>query len=204
MKISLAGRVAIVTGGASGIGRGIAVELLRAGATIVIADMDISKGEALARDMSPRGEGAMAVHLDVTSNDSVRRCIEEVVERTSQIDILVNNAGVFQSDLGLGLDGDGFNRCLDVNLTGIWRVTREVVPHLRLRGGGRVINIASTGGRRGIGFAPAYCASKAGVINLTQSLASALGADGINVNAVCPGAISTAMREGIVALGPDH
>jgi NAD(P)-dependent dehydrogenase (short-subunit alcohol dehydrogenase family) len=101
---------------------------------------------------------------------------------------------VFQSRLGFDVDDAEFNRCLDVNLTGMWRMARAAVPCLKGRGG-RIVNIASVGGRRGTDFGPAYCASKAGVISLTQSLALALGAEGITVNAVCPGGVATEMMD---------
>jgi NAD(P)-dependent dehydrogenase (short-subunit alcohol dehydrogenase family) len=112
----------------------------------------------------------------------------------------LGNAGVFQKQLGLELDPENFNRCLDINLTGIWRMVRAVIPRFKAQGGGSVINIASVGGRQGVSFAPPYCASKAEVINLTQSLAMALGGDNIKVNTVCPGSIATGMQQDIKAL----
>jgi NAD(P)-dependent dehydrogenase (short-subunit alcohol dehydrogenase family) len=201
MTLSLNGANALVSGSGSGIGRGIALELARAGAVVAIADMDLSKADAVAQELSTVGGKAISVHLDVTRETSVHRCVEDVIRRLDHVDILVNNAGIFQRCLGLEIEEEDFSRCLDVNLTGIWRLTKQLVPHFRSQGAGKVVNISSTGGRRGIDFAPAYCASKAGVISLTQSLASALGSDGINVNAICPGSISTAMRDEIVALG---
>jgi NAD(P)-dependent dehydrogenase (short-subunit alcohol dehydrogenase family) len=137
--------------------------------------------------------------LDVGSVESIECCVAVAIERFRRIDILVNNAGIFQSRLGLDLRDDEFSHCMDINVTGMWRMVRALVPHFRAQGGGRIINIASVGGRRGVGFAPAYCASKAAVINLTQSLALALGADNINVNTVCPGAVATAMQDEIKA-----
>jgi NAD(P)-dependent dehydrogenase (short-subunit alcohol dehydrogenase family) len=143
----------------------------------------------------------MAVQLDVTQPSSVIACIDQVVQRFCCIDILVNNAGVFQRRAAIDLADSDFSDCLDVNLTGMWRTIQATLPHFRRQGGGRVVNIASSGGRRGVGFAPAYCASKAGVISLTQSFALALGSDRINVNAVCPGAVETDMRQEIRQLG---
>jgi NAD(P)-dependent dehydrogenase (short-subunit alcohol dehydrogenase family) len=201
MGMTLNGATAIVTGGATGIGYGIAVALARAGVIVAIADLDLSKAEVAASAIKSEGGEAIAIQLDVTQKVSVYSCIEQAIGSLSHVDILVNNAGVFQRRLGFELDDEDFNRCIDVNLTGIWRMTQALVPHLKSRGRGKIINISSTGGRRGIDFASAYCAAKAGVISLTQSLASALGGDGINVNAVCPGAVSTAMREEIRTLG---
>jgi NAD(P)-dependent dehydrogenase (short-subunit alcohol dehydrogenase family) len=196
----LRGRAALVTGSTQGIGFGIARELARAGSRLVVTGRDRDKAAKAVRELERLGGEALALTLDVTDPDSVANCVAAAIERFSRIDILVNNAGVFQSRLGLELDDEDFNRCLDVNLTGAWRMVRAMVPHFRAQGGGRIINIASMGGRRGVDIAPAYCASKAALINLTQSLAVALGADRINVNAVCPAAVATAMQDEIEAL----
>ena len=191
----------MVTGGTRGIGRGIAHELARAGSRVAITGRDLSSARAVAEEVNTQGGDAIGLAVDVTQDSSVRDCVSEAVRIFSGVDILINNAGVFQRRLGLDLSSDDFNACLDVNLTGMWRMTQALVPYFRRQGGGRVVNVASTGARRGVDFAPAYCASKAGVISLTQSLASALGPYNINVNAVCPGAIETALREEIRQLG---
>jgi NAD(P)-dependent dehydrogenase (short-subunit alcohol dehydrogenase family) len=190
---------AIVTGAGQGIGRGIAVELARAGAALAIADIDAGKAEDTVGVIQALGREAVALQLDVADDESVSRCVAHVVEKFSRVNVLVNNAGVFQRRLGLKTDGEDFDRCLDINITGIWRMSLALVPHFRAHGSGRIVNIASVGGRHGVDFAPAYCASKAGVINLTQSLALALGPDNITVNAVCPGAVGTAMQDQIRA-----
>jgi NAD(P)-dependent dehydrogenase (short-subunit alcohol dehydrogenase family) len=200
-RMSLEGATAIVTGGASGIGHGIAIELANAGAAVAIADLDLAKAKLAAQELNSRHAHAIAVHLDVAKQDSVETCVAEVLRQLSHVDILVNNAGIFQRRLGLELEDDDFSACLDVNLIGIWRMTKALVPNFKARGAGKVVNISSTGGRRGFDFAPAYCAAKAGVISLTQSLALALGPDKVNVNAVCPGSIATSMRDQIRALG---
>jgi NAD(P)-dependent dehydrogenase (short-subunit alcohol dehydrogenase family) len=200
MRIDLHHSAAIVTGGAQGLGRGIALELARAGAAVLVADLHLEAAEIVADEVRAMGCKGAAVRLDVSDRASVEHCVAEAIQQFGRIDILVNNAGIFQNDLGLALRDADFNHCLDVNLTGMWRMTQALVPHLRAHGGGKIINVASVGGRLGIGFAPAYCASKAGVINLSQSLASLLGPDNINVNTVCPGVVSTAMQENIKAL----
>lgn len=200
---TLTDQVALVTGAARGLGRGIALELARAGAAVAIADLDVREAQCVVDEIHRLGQAALAVPLDVSDRESAEECIAQVLRIFSRLDILVNNAGVFQKHLGLLQDEDDFNRCLDINLTGIWRMVRAAIPHLKTPKGGRIINIASVGGRQGVAFAPAYCASKAAVISLTQSLASALGADKINVNAVCPGSIGTAMQEEIRALKAD-
>jgi len=198
---NLTGKTALVTGAARGIGRGIAVELARAGASVIVSDLKIQQdAQSVVAEIAALGHTAIALPLDVTDKESVTRCMREALGQFPRIDILVNNAGVFQRQLGLELGEGDFNSCLDVNLTGIWRTVQALVPHFKAQGGGKIINIASVGGRLGVDFAPAYCAAKAGVINLTQSLAAALGADRITVNTVCPGAVSTAMQEAIRTL----
>jgi meso-butanediol dehydrogenase/(S,S)-butanediol dehydrogenase/diacetyl reductase len=196
----LTGKVAVITGAGRGIGRGIALELAKCGAAVAIADRDVTLAEAVAAEIQTLGLRAMAVEVDVGVQRSADECIAQVLNSLSRLDILVNNAGVFQKRLGFDEDEVDFNRCLDINLTGIWRMVRAAIPHLKAQKGGHIINIASVGGRQGVDFAPAYCASKAAVINLTQSLATALGADNITVNTVCPGSIDTAMQEEIKAL----
>jgi NAD(P)-dependent dehydrogenase (short-subunit alcohol dehydrogenase family) len=196
----LRSKVALVTGGAQGIGRGIALELARAGASVAIGDLDEPKADAVVAEIKARGSPALALPLDVTNEESAKQCVERVVRHFSRIDILVNNAGIFQRRLGFELDDRDFNRCLDINLTGVWRMVNAVLPHFKTAGRGKVVNIASTGARQGVDFAAAYCASKAGVVNLTQSLALALGVAEVNVNAVCPGFVGTAMQDEIATL----
>jgi NAD(P)-dependent dehydrogenase (short-subunit alcohol dehydrogenase family) len=174
--------------------------MARAGSKVAVAGRDSRTAQTVCDEIISLGGEALPVHLDVTDHDSVAKCVAQVVDAFSRVDILVNNAGVFQQHLGLGVADDDFNHCLDVNLTGMWRMVQALVPQFKKQRYGKVVNISSTGGRRGVGFAPAYCASKAGVISLTQSLASMLGADRINVNAVCPGAIETALRQRIKEL----
>ncbi len=176
------------------------MELARAGATVVVADLNPNQAEEVVGEVRSLGRQAFALQLNVADTASVEHCVEQAVKCLSRIDILVNNAGIFQNRLGLELSDSEFNFCLDVNLTGMWRMVRAVVPHFRTQGGGKIINIASVGGREGVGFAPAYCASKAGVINLTQSLAATLAACNINVNTVCPGSVSTTMQDDIAGL----
>lgn len=193
----MTGQTALVTGGALGIGRGIATVLARAGARVIVADRDLARAQVTAQGINAGGGQSLALPLDVADEASANRCIVEAIGHFGGIDALVNNAGLFQSALGLEQDADDFNHGLDVNVTGIWRMVRAIAPHFESRGGGRIINISSVGGRKGVGFAPGYCASKAAVINLSQSLAALLGPRGINVNTVCPGAVSTAMQDSI-------
>jgi meso-butanediol dehydrogenase/(S,S)-butanediol dehydrogenase/diacetyl reductase len=188
-------KIAIVTGGGRGIGRGIVLALARAGADVAIADVDLENAELSAKEVTALGRRALVARVDVTDAQSAKAGVDEALTRFGKIDILVNNAGVVQDHVGKAVTGDDFDRCFQVNLKGIWNVTNAVIPHFRERGAGKIANIASIAGRRGDnGLAP-YSASKAGAISLTQSLAAALGPHNINVNAVCPGLLWTPMWE---------
>ncbi len=197
---NLKGKAVLVTGAAQGIGRGIALQLAKAGANIVVADLCKDKGKIVADDLKALGVDAIAVSCDVTDDLSVIKAIQYALNYFLRIDILVNNAGVFQNHIGMATTMDDFNTNLQVNLNSIWRLSKALVPHFQGNKSGKIINISSVGGRKGLDFAPAYCASKAGVISLTQSMAAELGLDNITVNTVCPGSIDTAMMEEIRAL----
>ncbi len=191
----LSRRLAIVTGGGRGIGRGIVLALAEAGADIAIADVDLAGAEQTADAVASLGREVIVCEVDVADTHSVQRGLDQILARFGKIDILVNNAGIVQDHLGREVTGDDFDRCYQVNLRGIWNVSSAVVSHFRERGGGKIVNIASIAGRRGDnGLAP-YSASKAGAISLTQSMAFSLGQHGINVNAVCPGLLWTPMWE---------
>jgi NAD(P)-dependent dehydrogenase (short-subunit alcohol dehydrogenase family) len=186
---------ALVTGAAQGIGRGIALQLARAGCRVVIADRDLPRAQATADAMQEAGHEVIALLLDVTDATSVGECVQAAITRFGRIDILVNNAGIHCEKIGEASTVEQFTQCLDVNLLGVWRVTQALVPHFKAHGTGRIVNVASINGRKPWADTPGYSASKAAVINLTQSLAMQLGAANINVNAVCPGGIMTAMAD---------
>jgi NAD(P)-dependent dehydrogenase (short-subunit alcohol dehydrogenase family) len=196
---SLAGLAALVTGGAQGIGNGIVRELVAAGARVVIADRDLPGAEAAARQMRTAGGDVIALRVDVTDEAAVSACVEAALKDFGRIDILVNNAGIHCEKIGETSTVDQFTRCLDVNLLGVWRMTQALLPYFRQQGGGNIVNIASINGRKPWVDTPGYSASKAAVINLTQALAMKLGCDNINVNAVCPGGVMTAMADAFTA-----
>jgi len=191
----LKNRTALVTGAAQGIGFGIALELARAGSRVVIADRNLQQAQTAAAELAGAGHEALAVALDVTDEESVRNGVAAAIERFSQIDILVNNAGIHCEKVDELSTAAHFDRCLDVNLVGVWRVTQALVPHFKAHQTGKIVNIASINGRTPWADTPAYSASKAAVLNLTRSLAIKLGADNINVNAVCPGGVMTPMAD---------
>jgi NAD(P)-dependent dehydrogenase (short-subunit alcohol dehydrogenase family) len=194
----LQGQNALVTGGAQGIGRAIALELARAGCHVVIADRDLPRAQAAAEEMQTAGHGVIALPVDVTDARSIHECVQAAIARLQRIDILVNNAGIHCEKIGEVSTVEQFSRCLDVNLLGVWRMTQALVPHFKAFGTGRIVNVASINGRKPWVDTPGYSASKAGVINLTQSLAMQLGASNINVNAVCPGGVMTAMADAFI------
>ncbi len=190
----LDGKTAMVTGGGRGIGRGISLELAKDGADIAIADIDLENAERTAAEIRELGRRVSIVELDVTSEDRAASGLAEAIAAHGQIDILVNNAGVVGQHVGGGsIDLADWDMCYEVNLKGIWVMSRAVVEHFRSNGGGKIINIASIAGRKGGAGMAHYCASKAGAISVTQSLAADLGPMNINVNAVCPGLLWTDM-----------
>ncbi len=196
--MKLEGRVAIVTGGGRGIGRGIVMCLAEEGADIVIPDIDMEHAEETARDVEAAGRKAIAVRTDVRDQASADAMSREALERFARVDILVNNAGVGIRRRGIpftNLDFDDWDACYEVNLRGVFTVSKAVVTHMKERGAGKIVNIASVAGRQGIESMPHYSASKAGVISFTQSMAKELARHNINVNAICPGMLWTPMWE---------
>jgi 2-dehydro-3-deoxy-D-gluconate 5-dehydrogenase len=187
----LKGRVAIVTGGNGGIGLGMARGLAAAGARVVIGARDQTKSRAAVKDLEGRGVEAMAVSVDVADEASVAALVGTVAERWSRIDVLVNNAGINirkpVQDLALA----EWHRVVDTNLTSAFLCARAVYPVMKAAGGGKIINIGSMMSIFGASFAPAYGASKGGMVQLTKSLATAWARDNIQVNAVLPGWIDT-------------
>lgn len=201
----LDGRVAIVTGSGRGIGRGIALEMAEAGAIVAIADVSRDEASEVSDEIKSLGYNGIPLCMDVTNSSSIIRNLERVVRDYGKIDILVNNAGVFQKSHIMSLDvgPEDFDRCYSVNLKGAWLVIKEVIPCFKQNRYGKIINISSIAGLAG-GGALAYSASKAGIINLTQSLAKMLGPDNINVNAVCPGVVQTSMMKEISMMAADE
>lgn len=192
--IDLAGKVAIVTGGGKGIGRGIALRLAGAGADILIADMDDAAAESTAREISGSGVRAEAVRTDVADEASTDAMVEAALSRLGRVDILVNNAGIGgATGWAERVNGsvEDWTKVFEVNVLGIVHATNSVAAHMMERRSGKVVNIASGAGRRGSpGFAH-YSASKASAINVTQAFAYQLAPYKINVNSVCPGVLWT-------------
>jgi 2-dehydro-3-deoxy-L-rhamnonate dehydrogenase (NAD+) len=185
----LDGQTAIVTGAANGIGEVISRRLAAAGARVAIADIDEQAAAAAAERI---GEYAFPVRLDIRDANSVQRAIETVLARTQSLEIVVNNAGLAGKAAPVWEQtDDDWNRVLAINVTGPFFMCRAVMPHMRSRGYGRVVNIASIAGKEGNPNMVAYSASKAGIIGLTKSVAKEVATEGICVNAVSPAVIRT-------------
>ena len=191
--MSLQGRIALVTGASQGIGRACALELARAGATVVLAARNESKlAEAVAEIESAGGKSA-AFALDVASEDSIKSAAKAIIERFGKVEILVNNAGITRDGLMMAMKRPDWDDVLGTNLTGAFLLTQALLRPMLKNRWGRIINISSVVGRTGQGGQVNYAASKAGLIGLTRSLAREVASRGITVNAVAPGYIETPM-----------
>jgi NAD(P)-dependent dehydrogenase (short-subunit alcohol dehydrogenase family) len=207
--LSLESKVAMVTGAASGIGRGIALRLAEMGAFVALLDVDDIKGRATAAEIEEHGGAALFLNCDVRSAAECRRAVETAIKGqkdhfSGKIDILVNCAGIaIRKDI-VELTEDEWDYALDVTLKGIFLLSREVIPHMIRSGGGSIINIGSGWSLKGGPHAASYCAAKGGAVNLTRAMAIDHGKHNIRVNCVCPGDVDTPMlRSECVQLGED-
>lgn len=196
--MKLEGKVAVVTGGARGIGRAICHRYAAEGSWVVVADLDAAECNRVAGRL---GTTALGVGLDVTSQASIDAMVETVVAEFGGIDILVNNAGVFDMAPLLEVTRESYRTVFAVNVEGLLFTLQAVAIQMVKQGrGGKIINIASQAGRRGDALVAVYCASKAAVISITQSAGLALAKDRINVNGIAPGVIDTPMWDQVDAL----
>ncbi len=183
----------MVTGAASGIGRGISHHLAEMGAYVALLDIDDIKGRATATEIEAHGGATVFLNTDVRSAAECRRAIERIIAQQGKIDILCNCAGVaIRKDI-VELTEDEWDFALDVTLKGIYLLSREVVPHMIRNGGGSITNIGSGWSLKGGPRAASYCAAKGGVVNLTRAMAIDHGQNNIRVNCVCPGDVETPM-----------
>jgi 2-deoxy-D-gluconate 3-dehydrogenase len=191
------GKVAVVTGAGTGLGKSIAVALAEAGAEVVVAELPSRMEDAhrTAKFIQQAGHKALTVSLDVTSLKSIQRMVDRAIQGFGQIDILVNNAGINIPKLALDVTEEDWDRILSVNLKGVFFCSQAVGREMVRRRSGKIINIASQNGVVGYYERAAYCSSKAGVVNLTRVLALEWATYHINVNAVGPTYILTPMTE---------
>ncbi|MBI5379689.1 MAG: 3-oxoacyl-[acyl-carrier-protein] reductase [Nitrospirae bacterium] len=195
--MTLQGKVAIVTGGAQGIGRQIALTLANAGADVVISDVQKAGAEETATQVTALGRRSLALQVDVTSSTEVEGMVRTTVDRMGRLDILVCNAGITRDTLLIRMKEDDWNRVLDVNLKGAFLCMKAAAPILSKQRGGRIIAIASVVAVLGNVGQANYAASKAGLIGLTKTVAREYASRGITVNAVAPGFIDTAMTRAL-------
>jgi 2-deoxy-D-gluconate 3-dehydrogenase len=191
MMFDLKGKVAIVTGGNGGIGLGMARGLADAGADIAVVGRNAAKSAAAVADLTPRGVRAIAIAADVTDKDAVAAMIDRVGSELGRIDILVNNAGMSIRKPPHILEADEWQQVIDTNLTSAFTCSKAAYPAMKAGGGGKIINIGSMMSIFGASFAPAYAASKGGIVQFTRACACAWADDNIQVNAILPGWIDT-------------
>jgi NAD(P)-dependent dehydrogenase (short-subunit alcohol dehydrogenase family) len=189
------GRTALVTGASRGIGRAIAIGLARDGFDVVVNDIARQRGEleAVAGEIAGLGRRGIALIADVSDRAQVRSMVDQALAQAGQIDVVVNNAGILIPGSVEALGEDQWDAVMDVNAKGTFLVVQALLPHMRERGYGRIVNIASIGGKHGAPEQAHYSASKAAIMGFTRVLAQEVGAFGITANCICPGIIVTEM-----------
>jgi len=202
--LSLEGKNAVVTGAASGIGRGIACRLAEMGAFVAVLDINDTEGKKTVLEIEALGGRAVYLHCDVRSAVDCRAAVERTIQQRGKIDILCNCAGIAIRKDVVDLTEEEWDRSLDVTLKGIYLLSHEVIPHMIRGGGGSIINIGSGWSLKGGPRAATYCAAKGGAVNLTRAMAIDHGKHNIRVNCVCPGDVDTPMlRSECAQLGED-
>lgn len=193
--MKLKNKIAIVTGSRRGIGKSIALELAKEGAEVVVSDIDLKECQNVCDEIKKIGSDTIAVKCDVSKKRDVDAMVKKTIQKFKRIDILVNNAGVVLMKPFVQMTEKDWDFVLDINLKGVFLCTNAVAKQMVKQKGGKIISIASIAGEVGFMNTSAYCASKAGIINLTRELAMELSPHNINVNVVAPGVIATKMTE---------
>lgn len=201
--MKLENKVAIVTGGAMGIGKGIVSVFLDEGAKVIVADVNREVGEKTASELRGDGREVAFIECDVADEAAIKKMVEGTLERFKALHVLVNNAGIGVYKTVLDTSTAEWDRCLAVNLRGVFLCSKYAIPHIKASGGGAIVNIASVHSYQNVGGTAPYAASKGGVVTLTRVMAIDYGKDKIRVNAICPGWIYTPLIQGIFAGDPD-
>jgi len=196
-------KVAVVTGAAMGIGKGIAQVFSREGARVVIVDVNEDAGQRTADEIERSGRDAFFIQADVANEEQVKTMADAAVERYGTVNVLVNNAGIGVYKSVLGTSSQEWDRCLNVNLKGVFLCSKYIIPHMQQAGGGVIINIASVHAVATVAATAPYAASKGGVLALTRNMAIDYAKDHIRVNAICPGWVYTPLIEGIFRASGD-
>ncbi|WNF38655.1 3-oxoacyl-ACP reductase FabG [Bacillaceae bacterium IKA-2] len=186
-------KIAIITGGGNGIGRETVLTFVREGAKVVIADFDVEAGEQVLNEVKRLGGTAIFQEVNVADKDSVARLVEKTVDTFGSVTILVNNAGITADAMTHKMTSEAWQKVIDINLTGVFYCTQAVIGKMVEQGSGKIINTSSVSGVYGNVGQANYAATKAGVIGMTKTWAKEYGGKGVNVNAVAPGFIETAM-----------
>jgi NAD(P)-dependent dehydrogenase (short-subunit alcohol dehydrogenase family) len=203
-KNDFEGRVAIVTGGAGGIGRATAMALAAEGAEVAVVDLDGEAAEAVATEIRDAGFTAVAIQADVSSEADIERVIATTVAEFGGVNVVFNNAGIIRRTTAVETTAEEWDRVFNVNVRSIFLMCKHIVPIMAAAGGGSIVNTGSGWGLKGGGRAISYCASKGAVVNMTRALAIDHGPQGIRVNSVNPGDVNTGMlRDEAQQLGED-
>ncbi|MCX5885030.1 MAG: 3-oxoacyl-[acyl-carrier-protein] reductase [Proteobacteria bacterium] len=193
----LNGRVAIVTGGAQGIGKAIALTLARHGADVVVTDINLERAQETVQEIEALQVRSLAIKANVADVSATEQMVKEIVDKLGKIDILVNNAGITRDNVLLRMKPEEWDQVMEVNLKGTYACTRAALKFMFRQKNGRIVNIASITGLMGNAGQANYSASKAGIIGFTKAVAREYATRGITVNAVAPGFIDTAMTQAI-------
>ncbi len=189
--MQLEGKVAIVTGGASGMGKAVALGYADEGADVVIADLNQDAAQSVVDEIEAKGRRGLAVRFDVTDPEACKALVARTVDELGRLDLLYNNAGIGLIKPVWDTTPEEWDRIFAVNVKGLFFMAQAACEPMRAQRSGKIVNVSSIAGRRGEALVVAYCASKATVISITQSLALALAPYGVNVYAVAPGVVDT-------------
>lgn len=192
---SLEGKVALVTGAAGGIGRAVAYGMCGAGAVVALCDINSTKNKEIEAEFASEGKTAKAIGLDLTNKESVKKCVNEVINCFGKIDILINCAGVNKREGFLDVEEKTYDFIMNVNLKGVFLLTQEVVPHMIKNGGGKIVNFSSHNAQGMLGGVSVYGATKAAISALTRSMAIEWAKYNIQANAIAPGHVLTELTK---------